>query len=858
MAFHINTQNKIKELLTIKSEWASDELTLELGVASNWPSKNKKELSLYGITLLRKEHKEHKGKGLKKELSTRLTYEDMKFKDNWSYDNWLQLRFLINQFHTALSIPVPFHIQGEEEKENDLIPFKCYEILQRNFDMYFLPTLNNTTYDDGLICIEDIKPIENFYNFMVSLKEELTTSKYNKREAKRIFIHMFNIIESYPILKNIETDKTLLHVVTTTFKDIHGYEPTYEQIQCIAKAHKFSIGALGKYSVASIQAEAGSSKSTIAVIIQALHHNSLPYITAITNKALNGIKNSKTISLLLKQYADIEIEDTYQIKMIKARAKEKTIPFIIVDESSQCGFKTRYLLETICDKVLYIGDQEQLPAIMDEQGVDFLYLHTLTKQYRFTSAEDDFQIKYSQLNKNKLYHDAEELFKTKIVGHVSASGRYRKTNNHSSGFEKYSDYTGIFNEHKDLIKSYTDDNHTILAYSNNAINELNYIANGDSSEIKIGSKVMLITNMYDAQQFNGFQYRVINKEKDKWLCQSLETGESYYYNESDLILGFAVTTMKIQGSQIDHVLGISDTFKPYSYIDRYVIATRAKLSIRFIQALSSATQEELSLKPIEEQTSNHKAIQYYTTKLSNTEEGNRNNTLFGVIKDLIKDNIYSDEARAYITDLMLVKGLHIDEINSTIQSGINSALGQPGINTFDKSKTVQKVTNSKEIEKKISPVPILADLPINKKPRLEQWYTPVFVNRSSLPGAKRTLTIEQATNYQYLLYVAEELKGSNRIVIDCDSKETVAIFKDLINTTESYMSPEEDKLHLVYTTDRIVSTQKGIIPKLDFLGNRLYQLRNIKSNKSIVSNLPAIPITQDILNRINTYLESLP
>ena len=45
------------------------------------------------------------------------------------------------------------------------------------------------------------------------------------------------------------------------------------------------------------------------------------------------------------------------------------------------------------------------------------------------------------------------------------------------------------------------------------------------------------------------------------------------------------------------------------------------------------------------------------------------------------------------------------------------------------------------------------------------------------------LTKEEALQYSNISYIAEELKNSNRIVIDCDSKETVKIFEQYLNNT---------------------------------------------------------------------------
>ena len=584
MAIDLNKQNIIKELLTEKTSWTSPELQTKLIVSASWVSKNSVELKLYGIEISRKitkEHKEHSNKGQTKVVADRNLIDTLTFKDNWSASNWLQIRFLVNQFHMLLNIPVPFAIESEV-KDGDTITPKDYAILEANYQEWMKG-----------------KTVVNLYNFLKQLKETiLTTDKeYNKTSAKKVFIHMFNIVQSYPYITLVEKDRTLIADVTDAFVAVHKFNPTDEQIQVVAKAFKFAIGSYDNHKVASIQSDAGSSKTTCALVIQHMLRDRVPYITAVTNKSLNNIKNSKTVASLLSTYADIEIGDCYKIKLTKAKANQHILPFIIVDESSQCGMRTRMLLETISEKVLYMGDQEQLPAIMDEQGVDFLYLHTLSTQYRFLNAEDTFQIQYSFYNKNKLYDRANKLLQTKVLGTVRAVSKFATTKDASSGYERYSDYTVAFAEHANLLNTYESDEHLVVAYAQNAVDAINAIVN-KGKEIKEGSKVMLVVNQYAVEQFNGFIYRVVKVEGIRALCKSLDTGNEFWYKTKDLMLAYAVTTMKIQGSQVKHVLGIIDTMRTLKNLDRYVITTRASTTIRFLKAEIAIKTEELVIQDI--------------------------------------------------------------------------------------------------------------------------------------------------------------------------------------------------------------------------------------------------------------------
>lgn len=584
MAIQLTKQEIIKTMLTEKAAWTSPEIQEKLNVSASWVSKNSVELKLYGIEIPRKETvitQERNTKGQTKLIANRNLVETLTLTNNWSLSNWLQIRFLVNKLHMALSIPVPFHIESEV-KDGDTITRAEYEHLETVFAEMM----------DG-------KDTSFLYSKLVHLKAAiLTTDKeYNKTQAKRIFIHMFNIINSYPYITLVEKDRTQIDQVKDAFMHVHNFEPTDEQIQVVAKAFRFATGCYDNHKVASIQSDAGSSKTTCALVIQEMLRDTVPYITAVTNKSLNNIKNSKTVASLLSTFADIEIGDTFKIKLTKAKANQNRLPFIIVDESSQCGMRTRMLLETISEKVLYMGDQEQLPAIMDEQGVDFLYLHTLSTQYRFLNAEDTFQIQYSFYNKNKLYDRANKLLQTKVLGTVRAESKFATTKDASSGYKRYSDYTVAFAEHTTLLNTYESDEHLIVAYAQNAVTAINAIIN-KGKEIKEGSKVMLVVNQYAVEQFNGFIYRVVKVEGIRALCKSLDTGNEFWYKTKDLMLAYAVTTMKIQGSQINHVLGIIDTMRPLMKLDRYVITTRASTTIRFLKAEAASKTEELVIQDI--------------------------------------------------------------------------------------------------------------------------------------------------------------------------------------------------------------------------------------------------------------------
>ena len=200
-------------------------------------------------------------------------------------------------------------------------------------------------------------------------------------------------------------------------------------------------------------------------------------------------------------------------------------------------------------------------------------------------------------DRNKLYDRANRLLQTKVLGTVRAVSKFAATKDASSGYERYSDYTEAFTEHTALLNTYESDEHLIIAYAQNAVDAINAIVN-KGKDIREGSKVMLVVNQYAVEQFNGFIYRVIKVEGNRALCKSLDTANEFWYKTKELMLAYAVTTMKIQGSQINHVLGIIDTVRTLKNLDRYVITTRASTTIRFLKAEIATKTEELVIQDI--------------------------------------------------------------------------------------------------------------------------------------------------------------------------------------------------------------------------------------------------------------------
>lgn len=222
-------------------------------------------------------------------------------------------------------------------------------------------------------------------------------------------------------------------------------------------------------------------------------------------------------------------------------------------------------------------------------------------------------------------------------------------------------------------------------------------------------------------------------------------------------------------------------------------------------------------------------------------EGQRNNLFNKCLYNLKKaetDQIITTsqylQGKLRLVAAVQVSGLPEEEIQSVINS-VESSIG------IKSNRVSNPIKQSSYI--------ILDDLPINLNPRLVNYYTPVFTTGKTLKGEDRVLTYEECLLFAGLKHVAENLKHTNRVVIDCDSSETFKLFEHLIDTTECYIGSDRDTLHLVFTTDKLIPTKHR--SNIDLLGNATNSLRNIKPNKTS-NGLQATPLTQDILDIFNT------
>lgn len=776
MAISKKHKEKLLDLLLIDNTYTKQKLVSLLGVAPNWISRNLEELTLLGFNL------DKESKVTNKEIKLLNNLLDLKCF------NYFLLKHYINKAYIYYGLVAPFQLELKEIRNNiiasDLIDKIDDKINETSFN--YLGLLR-----DIIECEDPLSPI-NINNFPLNLS-----------------IYLKTLYDSFNLLQDIIISSDTRLIINNTFKDLFNIEPTEEQLQVVSKAINYA-SSVNSYKSVSIQADAGSSKSTCAVVIQTiLRANLNPLIVAKTNKAISGMSNAKTIAKFLQENVGLSVtKDSWEERKLKAYQKKDSIDFVIVDESSQVGELDRIILNIVCKKILFMGDKNQCKPIHDKQAVESIYLHSLKSQYRFFNSEmkiDNtcFQSLFTSLHKEKRREKITKLFETSIIGSFYTEGSYVKE---ETSYILKNNYEQSFNNFIPTLFEYVNDNCIILAYSQNAVDTINYILN-DGKNFKINSKVSLKVNDYTQNQYNGYQYRIIEEyPNNKFKCKSIENGTEYIFPGSWLDLSYALTTMCSQGSSWEYVLGIDKTCPNTEiWTDRYVIITRASKKVSFLTSNGFSSSNKLINVDIVLNDFKEKA-----------KEGNRNNMLYGSLKDLIKlDATESDYQKLY--ELAIKTDLPKQEVDNIFEHNLKSNI-------------------------------CLEYLKPNKIKRTKQYFTPIFYSGKTLKGVDRVLTYEEALNYPNTMYVAEELKESNRIVIDCDSKDTVEKFIHLIDKTESYINEDYSSLHLVFTTDKLIPTKHK--KEIDLLGNEKHSLRNIKNNKTY-NNLKAIKITQDILDIFN-------
>lgn len=241
-------------------------------------------------------------------------------------------------------------------------------------------------------------------------------------------------------------------------------------------------------------------------------------------------------------------------------------------------------------------------------------------------------------------------------------------------------------------------------------------------------------------------------------------------------------------------------------------------------------------------------IKIIINRMKNARQGSRNNTLYGCVKDLIKLSITTAELHKHVETLKSIcdfNGLSNEEIDGTVASALSNAR-ESGIK---KINTVIKEQVKTDYDLTLDSLPALE----NEK---ELCYMPVLGTEDKpkcLSDGYRHMTKEEALEYPGVSFLAENIAQTKYIVIDCDNKEAVKLFKPYLDKTKSCINEDGTSAHLTFITDKLIPNKriKTDTIALDLLGNDVKsQLRFLKSNKVDNGKKP-IKITQEILDIIN-------
>lgn len=616
--------------------------------------------------------------------------------------------------------------------------------------------------------------------------ERALESKSTKVQDKPLIRGVLYELEHMTRLSLTEEEK---NNITEVFLRVTGHTPDEEQIRAVSLMAR----TLTKVrSLTYVQARAGASKTTcINVLAEYLkvNFNTKCHAVTFTRKASKELTCSKTLHKLVKdllKLEDMNNRTEYDLKYeVEKAIYEGTLDKLPHLIVDEYGTMSN----TMMDIAKMLSDNVifvgDTAQIVQNQSFTGSCLCSLTKQYRFLGSADSSQVSISDARFANDYEAMKEVLKSKMVGVFSGKLKYR-----SEGTKKvpYTDYKDAFNHLSSILDAYKDKDSLVVSYSLNAVEELNTVMNG-SEDIKEGSKVSITQSLYRPDVSAGTLGRVV-KVHDKVATVFTEDCEMVKVELTDLKLAYAMTTLSAQGSSAKRVLYVHGTApQEHKLSDAYVGPTRAEVG-----------WEVISRDFVDCEINNFFSV-------LDMKEGNRNTSIY--------------ETSVALGGIIREANYDMSEAKATILSGLKT----DGVKVHD---TVETKTNN---------------------------YCCVLIARDGgyiFPKAEdRNLTRGQAEELLKTSkgYLAEELKGGDRIVIDCDSRETVDAFKKYADITEAYVS--DDSMHLVFTVDRLFPRITGK-KDLDLLGNKVHSLRLEKPNKT-PNNKEAIPLPQEVLELLCEY-----
>ena len=153
--------------------------------------------------------------------------------------------------------------------------------------------------------------------------------------------------------------------------------------------------------------------------------------------------------------------------------------------------------------------------------------------------------------------------------------------------------------------------------------------------------------------------------------------------------------------------------------------------------------------------------------------------------------------------------------------------------------------------------------PLFGYPEIENRFVPCnAMNKPMIKWGSGCMTETDALYYPGAVYMAENLKGTNYIVIDCDGDhgdeldaETITFLGKWLESTHAMIKPGDIPVsfHLTFVTDKLIPTRHFPESHIDVLGNKNNQLRYMKNK--VWNGLEPMVLTGDIWNEVMEYVK---
>lgn len=147
----------------------------------------------------------------------------------------------------------------------------------------------------------------------------------------------------------------------------------------------------------------------------------------------------------------------------------------------------------------------------------------------------------------------------------------------------------------------------------------------------------------------------------------------------------------------------------------------------------------------------------------------------------------------------------------------------------------------------------------------ERWVPCSAENKPLIPWSQGCMTIGDAVSMSRQVYLAENLKGTHTIVIDCDGNhgeeldlETMYFLNKWRSMTHCIVKPGysgdvPESFHLTFSVDRIIPTMHFPYAHIDFVGNQKNSLRYWKNKQW--NHVEPAPMTEAWWQEIQGYIK---